>query len=303
MKTLITGAKGFVGQHLTEYLRYKDYELYTSSRSFGNADIELDLKDYTKAKNILDNYKFDVIFHLSAQSSVHRSFQKPFNTMEDNIISTLNLLKIVHELNLETKVVIAGTSEIYKTSVKPMSEESAIEPRSPYTVSKLAIDYFTRVIAEHLNINVTVLRLFNHTGPGQSTEFVLSSFAQQLAMIKLDKQENVIKVGNLEVQRDFTDVRDVVRAYDLVCKEKEYGECYNVCSNNAYNISDLLSKLIEISNLDVKVEVDSSRLRANDIPYYYGNYDKILAKHGWMPEIPIHKTLEDLYVYWLNQCK
>jgi len=304
MKILIIGGSGFVGAHLFEYLSKKpDHEIVLSSRHRSDRFMRLDLKNYEESKETLFNCKFDKIFHLGFQSSVYVSFEQPFDTIKDNIVSTMNLLKICQQLK-ETKIIIAGTSEIYKSSNYALKESSDTDPRNPYTISKLAIDQFSRLMAKHLDMKITVLRLFNHTGPGQGSRFVLSSFAFQLAKIKLNLQEPIIKVGNLEIKRDFSDVRDVVRAYDLVSNsESIYGDVFNVCSGTAFKLKDLLDRLIEISGVDVKVEQDQKLLRKSDSICYYGTFAKIFKRFGWKPQIAITKTLEDLYNYWLEKLK
>lgn len=302
-KILITGGTGFVGKHLAKHLE-KENDVYISSRKIiGKKCIKLNLASLEESRTILNDYKFDKIFHLSAQPSVHISWEKPFETVQGNVNTTLNLIKIISEDLQNTKLVLAGTSEIYKTSDEKMTEENIIDPRSPYTISKLTIDYFVRLMSTFLRLNCTILRLFNHTGPGQSTEFVLSNFANQLAKIKLGKQEPIVKVGDLNVSRDFVDVRDVVKAYDLVSKSNEHGIVYNVCSGNLYNIGELLDILIGTAKIKVKIEIEQSRLRKIDVPFYFGSYEKIYLKYGWEPKIQINQTLEDLYNWWLEELK
>ena len=301
MKVLITGGTGFVGQYLMRYLSLnKDYEVFISSRKKEDAkSIRIDFTDYQQIERVLNDYKFDKIFHLACQPSVHISFNDPFSTLNDNIVGTLNLLKACRGRAI--KLILAGTSEVYKTTNSQMTEESYVDPQSPYAISKMTIDQFVRLSAEQLDLNITLLRLFNHTGPGQSTEFVLYSFAYQLAQIKKKNQKALMKVGNLQVQRDFTDVRDVVRAYDLVSNEKCFGEVYNVCNGMPFRLSDLLNTLIKISRVSVQIEVDENRLRKKDVMYYCGSYEKIYKKFDWYPIISIEDTLNDLFKYWMDK--
>jgi len=303
-KVLITGGTGFVGSYLFDYLsKNKNYDVFVSSRRNIEKAIRLDLLDIYEIRKTFMEYEFDKIFHLTSQSSVHLSFKNPFSTLYDNINTTLNLLKIIYESKLNTKVVLASTSEVYKTSEKELTEDSSFEPRNPYAISKIIVDYFSKNISKDFKMNVTLLRLFNHSGPGQIDNFVLSSFSRQLAEIKLGLREPVIKVGNLDVYRDFIDVRDVVRAYEMVSNEISYGEVYNVCSGYSYKIRELLDKLIEISGLEVKVEIDKSRVRKSDIPKFVGSYHKINNDFGWSPEIKIERTLEDMYLWWLENLR
>jgi GDP-4-dehydro-6-deoxy-D-mannose reductase len=296
MRCLITGGSGFVASHLFEYLSQKqDYQVFLGSRKHSNNFFHLDLKNFDESRESLLNYKFDKIFHLGFQSSVYTSFELPFETVYDNIVCTMNLLKICREQK-NVKIVIAGTSEIYKSSEFALKETSEFDPRNPYTISKLAIDQFVRIMSKHLDMKITILRLFNHTGRNQNKRFVLASFAHQLAKIKLGLQEPIIKTGNLEIKRDFCDVKDVVKAYDLVSNSDSlYGEAFNVCSGTAFKLSDLLDKLIKISKVEVKIEQDPKLIRKNDSSCYYGSFKKIHDRFGWKPEISINKTLEDLY--------
>jgi GDP-4-dehydro-6-deoxy-D-mannose reductase len=164
----------------------------------------------------------------------------------------------------------------------------------------LTIDYLVRQVAINRQINVTLLRLFNSIGPEQNESFVVSSFAKQLALIKLEKQDPVIYVGNLEASRDFMDVRDAVRAMFMVAHSEEFGEYYNVCAGKAYKIYDVLNLLISISGLKVDVVNDPERMRPSDVPIFVGDYSKINKKYGWQPMIPLEQSLSDTYQYWLE---
>lgn len=302
MSILITGGTGFVGRYLCQYLS-KDNVVYISSRSYHPNAIQLDLKNIKKSRNIFQDFKFDKIFHLTAQSSVHLSFKQPFDTLYDNINTTLNLLKIVSELDYKPKVILASTAEVYKVSNNELTEDSNFEPKSPYSISKIVTDYLVRNISKDFDIHTVLLRLFNHTGPGQSDTFVLGSFSKQLAEMKLGLREPIIKVGNLEAKRDFIDIRDVCEAYNMVSNDDSIGEAYNVCSGNEYKIKDLLQTLIKISGLDVKVEIDSARLRKVDIPTFFGSYKKIKDKFKWEPHISIEQTLQDMFDWWIENLR
>jgi len=301
MKTniLITGT-GFVSTHLTEYFNHKEDTKVTlcSRNKEGENIIKADLSDLRDC-TFLKAFDFDKIFHLSAQSSVHVSVERPFDTIRSNINSVNNFLEVF--AGTKTKLIFAGSSEVYKDSSKILTEESELEsqPKNIYALSRLTTDNLIRSVAKDRKIDCTLLRLFLHTGSGHSTNFALSSWAKQLADIKKGKQEKKIYVGNLQIQRSYCDVHDVCRAYDLVSDANDdHGEVYNVCSGQAYLMKDLLKKLVEIANVDIEIIIDEKRVRKNDIMYIDGSYKKIKEKFGWEPLIPIEQTLKDLYQYW-----
>jgi GDP-4-dehydro-6-deoxy-D-mannose reductase len=300
MKILITGGLGFVGQHLCKSLTL-EHEILISSRSkFIYSDgllcKSLNLTKFEDVDNFITSNKIQTVIHLSAQSSVHVSFENPIHTMKDNILSTLNLLEVCQNNNI--KLIVAGTSEVYKTKEQKLTENSELEARSPYTISKMVQDSYINLLKPE---NVILLRLFNHVGPGQSDNFVLSSFAKQLANIKKNNAEPVIYVGNLNVSRDFTDVRDVCRIYSTLVSNNNQSSIYNVCSGNAYNILELLKKLIEIAKIDVEIKTDPSRIRKIDVPFFVGDNSKITNEFGWKPEIKIEQTLEDMFNWWMGK--
>ena len=304
MKILITGGTGFIGQYLYSHLSSnKENDIYISSRK-KVGDIYIKYNNYEELKNILESYKFDKIFHLTAQSSVSLSWKIPFETLYDNINDTINLLNAVTKIqNYQPKILLASTAEIYAVQNEAMTEDSPLGPRNPYAYSKLVTDYFVTGISKDFNLNTVLARLFNTMGPGQTDVFVISSFAKQLAEIKLKLRENTIFVGNLAIFRDFIDVRDVVRAYDMISNEESFGEVYNICSGKPYKISDILDTLVKISGLSVNIELDKNRLRKTDIPIFYGSYEKINKKFGWKPQIPMEQTLEDMYNWWIDNLR
>lgn len=304
MKVLVTGGSGFAGTHLVNYLEKQGDDVYVTSRNkTGKNIITLDLLKIDDIKNILQEYNFDKIFHLTAQSSVNISWKMPFTTLFDNINCTLNLLKAVNDLQLKTRIILASTCELYKATNEMITESHPIEPRNPYGYSKLVTDYLVTGISQDFKLNTTLLRLFNHIGPGQTDNFVLASFTKQIAEIKLGLKEPIMEVGNLDIRRDFVDVRDVCKAYHLVSTSDAYGQVYNVCSGNEYKLRDLLNLIIKISGLEVEVIVDPNRVRKVDIQTFYGSYKKINKMFGWEPEITIEQTLTDMYNWWLENLK
>ena len=291
-KVLVTGASGFIGKWLIRLLHEHQHEVVLLSRD------EVDLLDLDCLKLFIDEQKPTIVFHLASQSSPFVSWKQPYQTLKDNIVSTLNMLQLAEEFKF--KLVIPGSAEVYETNENPICETSVLNPRNPYGVSKLAIDFLIRQIAQSRKINVTLLRLFNNIGPEQTDSFVVSTFAKQLAMIKLNKIKPEIFVGNLDAVRDFVDVRDCVDALYAVSQKEEYGEYYNICSGQAYKIKDILDMLVEISGLEVNIIQDPERMRPSDVPTFMGDYSKIYETYGWQPTIPIMTTLQDTYEYWLK---
>ena len=304
MKILVTGGGGFVGRHLVRELETQGDEVWVGTIECEKEDrhVQFFLDDENWMDRVLEKGKFDVIYHLAGQPSVHISFEKPFEVFVVNTIGALNLIKLVAERYKQTKLVVAGTSEVYKLKNEALTEDCDFDPKSPYAMSKLVVDYFIRKMSNKLELNCTLMRPFSNIGPGQHENFALSSFAKQIAEIKLGKREKKIRVGNLNVYRDFIDVRDAVKAYSLVKNENEKGEVYDICSGILYKLSDCLDKLIQISGVEgIKIEVDQNRLRTNDVEYCLGSYEKINKKFGWKPEIKIEKTLTDLFNYWYEK--
>ena len=291
-KIVLTGASGFIGKYLITLLQEKNHDVVCLSRD------EVDLLNLDSLRTVIEKIQPVTVFHLASQSSPFISWKKPYETLKDNIISSLNILQLAEEFSF--KLVIPGSAEVYETNENAISEISSLNPRNPYGVSKLTIDFLIRQVAKNRRINVTLLRLFNSIGPEQTESFVVSSFAKQLALIKLDKQDSDIYVGNLDASRDFVDVRDTVEALYLVSQYEEYGEYYNICSGQAYRIQDILDVLIDISGLKVNIIQDPERMRPSDIPIFMGDYTKINEKYGWQPTIPIMITLKDTYEYWLR---
>jgi GDP-4-dehydro-6-deoxy-D-mannose reductase len=246
----------------------------------------------------------DVIFHLAAMSSVSASFEQPWETLENNIRAQLNILEAVRQAGTPTRVLVIGSNEEYGKPGEdqlPITEETSLRPQSPYAVSKVAQDMLG--LQYHLAYEIEVIRLrpFNHTGPGQSPRFVVPAFASQVARIEAGLQEPVLFVGNLDVWRDFTDVRDMVRAYALAATEAEPGEVYNLASGQPQSIREMLESLLALSTAEIRVEVDPDRYRPADMPVAYGSAEKFRRHTGWEPEIPFEQTLRDVLAYWREE--
>jgi len=314
MKALITGITGFAGSHLAEYLlaEHKDVGVYGTYRWRSRMDnvehlegqielVESDLRDYTSVYAALDRIRPDYVFHLAAQSFVPSSWTAPAETLTTNIAGQTNLFEAVRALGLDPVIQIACSSEQYglvHPDEVPIQETNPLRPLSPYAVSKVAQDFLGYQYFQSYGMKVIRTRGFNHTGPRRGHPFVTSNFCRQVASIEAGFQEPVIRVGNLEAIRDFTDVRDMVRAYWLGVTKGRPGEVYNIASGEGISIRALLDKILALSNVHVRVEVDPDRLRPSDVEILIGDSSKFRADTGWAPRIPFDQTVQDLLDYW-----
>jgi len=314
MRVLITGITGFAGSHLAEYiLAHKpDCKVCGLVRWRSRMDnilgirdkVELhegDLNDITSLKKCLKDIMPDSIFHLAAQSFVPTSWRLPAETLAINAVGQVNLFEAVLDLGLKPRIQVAGSSEEYgqvNPDEIPMKETNPLRPLSPYAVSKVTQDLLGYQYFRSYGLPIVRTRGFNHTGPRRGEVFVTSNFAKQVAEIEAKKKAPVIHVGNLEAKRDFTDVRDMVRAYWLSLEKGQAGEVYNLGTGRAYAMQEVLDLLLSLSKVKVKVEVDPARLRPSDVPILLPDCSKFVTLTGWKPTIPFSKTLEDLLNYW-----
>ena len=308
-RVLVTGADGFVASRLIpELSREWGCGLFgLGLRPEPSCAVEglgyrtVDLTDFEQVEKVLEDFRPDAVFHLAAQASVARSWEDPRSTYRVNLLGQVNLMEAMRKLGIEASVHIACSSEEYgKVSPDrmPLSEETALNPCSHYAVSKVGQEVLGRMYCEAFSWRVLITRGFNQAGPGQSPDFVASSFARQIARIEGGKSEPVIKVGNLEARRDFTDVRDTARAYRMVMEKGRPGAAYNVCSGVARAISEILEILLGMSDERIKVEKDPARQRQSDIPVLVGDNTLVRDETGWEPEIPLEQTLKDTLDYW-----
>ncbi len=312
MRVLITGITGFAGSYLAEHALSKGAEVYGSYRWRSKTEnvthikdrinmIECDLKDLSSVNALIENSKPDYIFHFAAQSFVHTSWHAPAETLSNNILCQVNLLEAVKHKRIRPMIHIAGSSEeyglVYENEV-PLKETSQLRPLSPYAVSKVTQNLLGYQYYKSFGLNIVRTRGFNHTGPRRDEAFVSSNFAKQIAEIEKGMKEEVIKVGNLEAKRDFTDVRDMVNGYWLALEKGKPGEVYNICSGKAWLIREVLDVLLSKSKIVAKIEQDPGRMRPSDVPILCGDNKKFCSETGWTPKIPFEKTLEDLLNYW-----
>ncbi|TFG90793.1 MAG: SDR family oxidoreductase [Syntrophobacterales bacterium] len=314
MNVLITGITGFAGSHLAEYILNNHPDITVSGivRWRSRMDniipfqdkihlVEADLKDMVSLKKCLAEVKPDRIFHLAAQSFVPTSWNCPAETFSINCIGQINLFESALLLGLKPRIQIAGSSEEYgfvSPDEVPMTENNPLRPLSPYAVSKVGQDLLAYQYFMSYGLETVRTRGFNHTGPRRGEVFICSNFARQIAVIEKGEAPPVIKVGNLEAKRDFTDVRDIVRAYWLSLEKGEAGDVYNIGTGTSYRMQEVLDLLLEMSRVTVSVEVDPKRLRPSDVPILLSDSSKFRKLTGWKPEIPFKQTLQDLLDYW-----
>ena len=317
MKALITGITGFAGSHLAEYLLGQGIEVYGTTRWRSRTEniegfrdkislIECDLRDASAVDHVVSQIKPDMIFHLAAQSFVPASWTAPSETMSNNITSQLNLFEAIRKSKIDPVIQIACSSEeyglVYQDEV-PIKETNPLRPMSPYAVSKVAQDFLGYQYYKSYGMKIIRTRTFNHTGPRRGEVFVTSNFAKQIAEIELGIREPILYVGNLEAKRDFTDVRDIVRAYWLAVKKGEPGEVYNIASGKAIAIGEIVDLLLTLTRNKIKIKQDPDRMRPSDAPILIGDYYKFQRKTGWKPSIPFNQTVEDLLNYWRETLK
>ncbi len=314
MRVLITGITGFAGSHLAEYIlaNHPGVRVFGIIRWRSRKDniihildklelVEADLKDMVSLKKAFAVVKPDRIFHLAAQSYVPASWKLPAETFAINAIGQINLFEALLSIKADPKILVAGSSEEYGQVFPeeiPMKETNPLRPLSPYAVSKAAQSLLAYQYFKSYGVRAVRTRGFNHTGPRRGDVFVTSNFAKQIAEIEKGLIEPVIHVGNLEAKRDFSDVRDIVRAYWLAAEKGEDGEVYNVGTGRAIAMKDMLDMLLAQSPVKVKIKVDPDRLRPSDVPILLSDCRKFAKLTGWKPKIPLERTFRDLLNYW-----
>lgn len=309
-RAFITGAAGFAGGHLIAELRAStNWEVIGLTRKPladqpGVHFVVCDLQNEQLVQRTIAHYRPDVVFHLAAQSYVPKAIAAPADTLINNTVSQINLFEAIRAADIDPTILVVGSSEVYgfvEPDEMPVSEDQPFRPGNPYAVSKVTQDVLGYQYFRTHGMRIIRVRPFNHFGPGQSERFVLSSFARQVAQAEAGLVEPTVLTGDLSSQRDFTDVRDIVRAYRMAVESGHPGEVYNLCSGTAVEIGDLLRQLLALSSRPISIEQDPSRLRPSDVPVIVGDYSRFAAATGWEPQIPIEQSLQDTLDYWRVQ--
>lgn len=322
---LVTGATGFVGPHLVKLLLREGHNVYGLIRGSNGREEDLldvltddeisrvswrygDLCDYASLLEIFSNEQFDGVFHLAAQSHPPTSFKYPVKTFKDNVMGTVNLIDVMERTQKDCKFMFCSTSEVYGNAAKDvgvLKEDMPLAPTNPYGASKTAMDLYVQERCKNGFLNGFVTRAFSHTGPRRGKNFSISSDAYNLALIKKGiRKSRILPVGNLETKRVVIDVRDVVNTYYLLMNNFHNGEAYNICGpeTSVKKMRYFTDKLIEISGLDnITKKIDKKYYRDIDIEIQVGSTAKLRQKVDWKPRIPIEKTLEDLFDYWMKK--
>lgn len=307
-KVLIFGGGGFVGSYLALELKKSGYEVFGSDQLEEDAVNSDNLSDYSKA-NLLNKDEVealllrvepDAVINLAAISSVGASWNIPQLTMEVNVVGALNIMEAARKLENMPRLMFIGSSEEYEAIDAPISEETALNANNPYGISKMTQERFAAVYRERYGMKIFCVRPFNHTGIGQKDTFVLPSFCKQAAEIEKSGKPGVIHVGNLAAKRDFSDVRDIVRAYRMILESDNDSVIYNVGSGKAYSLQEMLDYIVGLSKQKIEVEVDKERFRPIDTPLVVCDHSKIEKDLGWKPEYSILDTLKEIFQYYVQ---
>lgn len=312
MKALIIGGAGFVGGYLIRELNNAGWEVYATC--LPNEEItgeckayKLDILSKDEIKPLLDEIKPDVIYHLAALSSVSVSWKKPQLTAEINIIGTINVLEAARDAERrDMKILLIGSGEEYgfiREGACPLSESEPLNPGNIYAATKACQGMIGEIYARAYKMDIVMVRAFNHSGPEQLPIFVIADFCKQIAEIEAGMHEPVMSVGNLSAMRDFTDVRDVVKAYKLLGEKGVSGKVYNVGRGKAVTIQYILDTAVGMAKTPIEVKHDPARMRASDIPLIEPDISRINADTGWKAEISIEQTIKDTLDYWREKCR
>jgi len=306
MKALIIGVSGFVGKYLVDELIGAGWDVSGTRLPTESADLdipvyELNILDASAVKSLINKLKPDHVFHLAAQSSVAISWKQPALTVDVNIKGTVNLLEAVREKEATPRVLLIGSGEEYgyiQPNELPVDEDTALRPGNIYACTKIAQGMIGQIYAKAYGLEVIIIRAFNHIGPGQTDTFAVPGFCKQVAEIEAKGEKGTIRVGNLEAKRDFTDVRDIAKAYRLLAEKGESGEIYNVGSGVSVAIAVVLEAIIRLSSAKITVEQDQTRMRPSDTPEIRADVSKLVACTGWKPKIALEETIKNVLDEW-----
>lgn len=297
MKTaLVTGSRGFVGQHLVAHLRDEGIDVAEFNLRDGQ-----NILDYELVRNTLDVLRPNYIFHLAAQAFVPESLTNPYRAFQVNTLGSVNLLEAIRQLNVKARVLLVGTSEEYGGAMNgkgEITEDTLPQPASPYAVSKMAMDYLGQMYARAYGLQIVVTRAFNHAGPGRGEMYAESAFAKQIVECELGRRE-LVEHGNLGTVRNYTDVRDVVRAYRLAIDLPS--DVYNICSENSVTMEEIMELLIKNSRVDINTRVNEALYRAGDFSFKTPSCEKFKKLTGWAPEYTLEATMQAVLQGWRDK--
>jgi GDP-4-dehydro-6-deoxy-D-mannose reductase len=310
VRVFVTGITGFVGAHFLDILKDSDIEIYgmcfpdepQPSPQQPKCDIKkADIRSENDTEELIGLSEPDYVFHFAAVSNVGQSWKKRIETFDVNVKGTLNLLEAVRKHASSARILFVSSSEVYGTresNARPLAETDPVCPVSPYALSKLSGENLCQFYERVEGLDIITVRSFPHTGPGQSPDFVCSDWASQIAQIETGGSPPLIKVGNIKVERDFVDVRDVVQAYFSLIRKGKKGHVYNVSSGTSISLEKVLDILLKHSKVKIDIETDETKIRKFDIPVLVGDNQKIRKEISWAPEIPMEQTVLDLLRYW-----
>jgi GDP-4-dehydro-6-deoxy-D-mannose reductase len=317
MRTLITGCAGFAGSHLAEYLLEKDEEVIgLCAPDDDGANLQhikdrlkivgADLREMGRVHEVMESLKPQRIYHLAAFSSPAESFEDPERTYHVNFMGTFNLISAWLRVGMDSRFLLVSSAEVYGMVPReklPLREEMELQPVNPYAGSKAAAEILTLQFFRSYGLPIVLVRPFNHTGPRQSSRFVCSNLARQVAEIELGLRPPTVVAGNLDAVRDFTDVRDIVRGYFDLLERGAPGEIYQLCSGHSISIKSVLGLLISGASKPIQVSVDRPPLRKHDAAEIWGDYSKAKLAVGWEPRRELKDTLRELTDYWRQKVK
>lgn len=290
MKILVTGSEGFVGTHLVKLLQKQKHKVKCFDIKEGE-----DFTSYSTVRTTIDDFRPDKIFHIGAQAYVPESFIDPYRTFDTNVIGSLNILEAVRLIGLKTKIHLCGSSEEYGDARGIVTEKSLPNPLSPYAIAKLAMDHLGQLYADAYNMNIVITRTFNHTGPGRGEQYAESAFAKQIVEIERGERETLLH-GNLSSIRNYTDVRDIVKAYTMAIDLPS--GVYNICSNQNVTILEVLEMLKSFATCRIPTEEDHTLLRPADFSFSIPSCEKFTELTKWKPEYTLDQTLKDILEKW-----